>query len=126
MNTRDEELGNKELSKADASARDYVMRVQSILNKEPIALTELKESLVVLFEYLSSKDGRTKENCRAVDLYFTFNDAWAKKGLPCAFLDIFQDMSGSLHDTISAPNIAEKFLSTPEQLLTRLKNLIAD
>jgi hypothetical protein len=34
--------------------------------------------------------------------------------------DVLRDMASALHDTVSAPEVAKNFESTPEQLLNRL------
>ena len=52
-----------------------------------------------------------------------YDELWVERNLPDPFHDIFADMSGALHDTISAPEIAENFDSTPEQLLKRARDL---
>jgi len=50
-------------------------------------------------------------------------DVWNAERLPDAYVNILADMSGALHDTISAPEIAANFESTPEQLLARVRAL---
>ncbi len=108
---------------ADSRARELMNAVQSILAHNVPDLSELKKSLINLFEYLSSPDGRTNENCNAISSFFKFDDLWVDRNLPDHFQAIFVDMSGALHDTASAPEIAENFDSTPEQLLKRAKEL---
>ena len=76
--------------------------------------------MIRLLEFLASPQGRTDANCRAVDSFFTFDECWLD--LPDALHDIFGDMAGALHDTISAPHIAHNFDSTPEQLLARVRS----
>jgi hypothetical protein len=111
------------LAKADSRTQDLVKAVQSILMKGELELAALKDSLIALFEYLTSEHGRTDVNCGGVDLFFMFDDLWVERNLPDAFHDIFADMAGALHDTMSAPEIAENFDSTPEQLLKRARKL---
>jgi hypothetical protein len=43
--------------------------------------------------------------------------------LPDDFQDVLADMAGALHDTVSAPEVASNFDSTPEQLLGRAEKL---
>ena len=43
--------------------------------------------------------------------------------LPGQFQLILDDMGGCLHDTVSAPEIAENFDSIPEQLLVRVRKV---
>jgi hypothetical protein len=76
-----------------------------------------------LLEYLSTSEGRTHANCVAVDSFFCFRDDWEGhwEDEPEALADVLGDMGGALHDTISAPEIAENFDSTPEQLLEQLR-----
>jgi len=59
----------------------------------------------------------------AVDMFLLLDDCWLNDDLPEAYHDILADMGGALHDTITAPQIAENFDSTPEQLLARAHTL---
>lgn len=111
------------LAGADSRARELVNAVQSILAHNVPDLAELKKSLINLLEYLSSPNGRTDENCNAINSFFMCDDLWVDRNLPDHFNEIFVDVSGALHDTVSAPEIAENFDSTPEQLLKRAKEL---
>ena len=76
-----------------------------------------------LLEYLTSPEGRTHANCVAVDHLFGPTTDWAGDWdeAPEELADILGDMGGALHDTFHAPEIAENFDSTPEQLLARLR-----
>lgn len=113
----------RRLAEADPRARELVNSVQAALANVPLNLEVLKNSLIALLEYLSSQEGRTDQNCHAVDSYFLHDDLWVKSNLPDSFHSIFADMSGALHDTVSAPDIAKNFDSTPEQLLKRAREL---
>ena len=108
----DKELAITCLAEADSKVRELVKEVQSVLAKDVVDLKQLKQSLIDLFEYLSSENGRTDQNCSAVDNFFMFDDLWVERNLPGPFHDIFGDMPG-LHDTVSAPEIAENFDCTP-------------
>jgi hypothetical protein len=119
----DKKIAAARLVQADSKARELVKEIQSVLTKGILELEELKRTLVALLEYLSSDVGRTEANCRAVDLFFMLDDLWAKRDLPDHFHEIFADIAGALHDTVSAPEIAENFDSTPEQLLRRARDL---
>jgi hypothetical protein len=119
----DKDLAIARLTEADSRARELVNAVQSILAQDMPDLMELKYSLINLLEYLSSPSGRTEENCNAINSFFMFDGLWVDRNLPDHFHDIFADMSSALHDTVSAPEIAENFNSTPEQLLKRAKEL---
>ena len=111
------------LAEGDFKTQDLVNSIQTILAKNTFDAVALKHALMSLLEYLSSSVGRTDANCRAVDSFFMFNDLWVNKNLPDQFHDIFGDMAGALHDTVSAPEIAYNFYSTPEQLLERVKQI---
>ena len=76
-----------------------------------------------LLEYLTTPAGRTNANCVAVDHFFCLRDGWEGhwEDEPTGLADVLGDMGGALHDTISAPEIAENFDSTPELLLEALR-----
>ena len=118
----DKEFAITRLAKADSRVRELVKAVQSVLYKEIVDLKQLKQSLIDLFEYLSSENGRTDQNCSAVDNFFIFDDLWVERNLPGPFQDIFGDMPG-LHNTVPPPEIAGDFSYTPEQLLERVRQL---
>jgi hypothetical protein len=119
----DKNIAAARLAGADSRAKELVNAVQSILAHNVPDLSELKKSLINLLEYLSSPNGCTDENCNAINSFFMFDDLWVDRNLPDHFHAIFVDVSGALHDTVSAPEIAENFDSTPEQLLKRAKEL---
>jgi hypothetical protein len=82
----------------------------------------LKESLVRLLEYLAGTQGRTDANCATVHYFFeAAQPLW--KSLQPDLRVIFDDMSGTLRESIYAPHIARTFDSTPEQLLERVRAL---
>jgi hypothetical protein len=53
------------------------------------------------------------------------NEAWERDWdhLPEQYQDILGMLGDALHDTIAAPEIAENFSNTPEQLLARLREV---
>jgi hypothetical protein len=108
---------------ADDKVKSQVGRIMTTLSDNTVDLQKLKDEIRSLLEHLSSDEGRTDKNCKAVDSYFMNNDLWAEKELPDELHDIFADMAGALHDTVSSPEIANNFESTPEQLLERLKKV---
>jgi len=120
---KENKLAIRSLAEADSLARKMVSDIQSVLTSEPLGFVPLKGALIKLLEYLSTPEGRTDANCRAVNSFFMHNDLWVDRNLPDSFHRIFADMAGTLHDTISAPEIARNFDSTPEQLLKRAKEL---
>jgi hypothetical protein len=93
--------------------------------KEPIDRSRLKRSLEDLLQFLASSEGRTHANCVATDSFFTFHigEIPRSQDLPDDINGIAFDLGGALHDTFTAPHIAENFSSTPGQLLARVKAL---
>ena len=84
-------------------------------------LGALRDALESLLAYLAA-DGFTDANCCAVDLFVqSCEESWAQ--LPESYRAILDDMSGTLHDAVYAPKIAETFESLPAQLLARVKAL---
>jgi hypothetical protein len=108
---------------SDIKTKKFLDRIQAELSLEKVNLKNLRSSLIELLEYLSSNEGRNDQNCSDVDKFFTLNDIWLERNLPDSFHEIFVDISGALHDTISAPDIAKNFFSTPEQLLKRVREI---
>jgi hypothetical protein len=84
--------------------------------------SQLRASLASLLEFLASASGRTDANCSTTYNFITATEpAWRE--VPDALRAILDDMSGTLQDSIYAPDIARTFESTPEQLLERLRKL---
>lgn len=82
----------------------------------------LREALERLLEFLASERGRTDANCSTTDAFIAATEEqW--RSAPDALRAILDDMSGTLHDAVYAPNIAKTFEATPEQLLERLRRL---
>jgi hypothetical protein len=83
---------------------------------------EVSAALRSVLSFLSSPEGRTNANCWAVDLFFLVGQDWTCDWdhLDEELQDMIADMAGALHDSVDAPNIAENFESTPEQLVRRL------
>ncbi len=104
-----------------------VPRVCEEIQRRPSELRALREGLEALLAFLASPSGRTDANCQAVDTFFCVPDVHGWNGewghLPQAFREILADIGGMLHDTVSAPEIARNFDSTPEQLLDRVRNI---
>jgi hypothetical protein len=109
--------------KPDQKINEMLKAVSATLSASRIDLVTIKASVLSLLEYLASPKGRTDENCKAVDSFFGLDDSWPEKELPDDFHDLLADMGSVLHDAISAPEIAENFDSTPEQLLERARKL---
>jgi hypothetical protein len=109
------------LEQADTTLRPLMQDVRAALFRSPLDIAAVRASLVALFEYLSSPDGRTNTNCCAVDSFFCLDDDLPLERLPESLQDVFTHMD-ALHDTITAHDIAENFGSTPEQLLERVRD----
>jgi len=91
--------------------------------ERPYNVHRVVEAVEELLTYLASSEGRTQENCVAVDSFFCLAEGWEDdwEDEPSELTDILADMGGALHDTFSAPAIAENFDCTPEQLLERVR-----
>lgn len=102
--------------------RPLVLHVYEKICEKPPQFQEIKDRLENLLHYLTTKSGRTSANCNTTDLFFTtanFDVDWDL--FPEILADLIGDIGGALHDTISAPEIAQNFFSLPEQLLERLQ-----
>ena len=104
---------------------DLLAGVYAQVQRDPLDLPALRSALGALLRYLASPAGRTNANCWAADSFFMHNDRWARDWdhLPEPYQDIFGALGGALHDTVSHPEVAQNFDSTPEQLLTRLEQI---
>lgn len=81
------------------------------------ALTAAVERVLV---FLTTPEGRTDANCSVTDVFISSTeDRWRSS----AIAPILEDMGGTLHDAIHAPNIARTFEATPEQLLERIRKV---
>lgn len=114
-----------EQGSGSAELQPLLAAVDAEIVRRPTNLAALRSAMERLFEYLASPAGRTDANVRAADLYFTdgiFDEGyWGH--LPEAFKAILWDTGGQLHDSISAPSLAQNFESLPEQLLERTREL---
>ena len=97
----------------------------SEVQRRPADLQTLRSRIEDLLVFLASPAGRTHANCVAADSFFMHTDRWERgwDHLPEPYQDILGDLGGALHDTMSAPEIAENFDSTPEALLERLRQV---
>ena len=83
-----------------------------------------RDALLDLLRHLTTPAGRTDANCSVTDSYFAElerTDAW--NHLTPAFQELLNGISGALHDSIYAPDIAATFENLPEQLLSRAESL---
>lgn len=112
---------------ASAALKDLVSHVCSEIVRQPTHPAALRSALEALLAFLASSSGRNKQNCEAVDSFFCWPEIYGWKGdwrhLPEAFQEVLEDIGGALHDTISAPETARNFDSTPEQLLDRVRKI---
>ena len=114
------------LQETDRRVLDSLAAIRAEIQKSPFSVERLRLRVLEVLEFLSSPGGRTDANCRAVDFaLMNENELWERfESIETAdpvLADVLRDMSGALHDTVSAPEIARNFESTPEQLLTRLR-----
>lgn len=95
---------------------------ESIISR-PYDPATVADRVDALLAFLCSPIGRTNANCHAVDYFFLIRDGWngTWEDEPEGLADVLGDLGGALHDTVSAPEIAVNFDSTPEQILTKLR-----
>lgn len=95
------------------------------LIRRPPDFPALKAALERLLVFLCSKEGRTHANCVETDRFFFQRDNWpvSWEHLPDSYTAVLGDIGGLLHDAIAAPEIADNFESSPEQLLDRVSAL---
>ena len=87
-------------------------------------LAALRASLERLLVFLAAPEGRTDANCSTVFHFFNETESlW--RPLREDLRAICDDMSGTLHDAIYAPDIARTFEALPEQLLERVRRIEA-
>ena len=108
--------------------RALVATVCREIRRKPTDRSALQSALEDLLSFLSSSHGRTDANCRTVDYFFCMPEVYGLSvnwdHVPEEFQDILQDLAMGLHDTITAPDIARRCDSTPEQLLEKLRRII--
>lgn len=103
--------------------RELVALIRAVyeeITRRPSDLLALKFEIYRLLSYLASPEGRTDDNCCTTDFFLCVSDDVDWHHLPERFRDVLADMAGALHDTVSSPEVAANFDSTPEQLLARL------
>jgi hypothetical protein len=106
--------------------RVHLEAIATIVRDRPVAVGQLRGEVESLLVFLSSAEGRTDSNCQVVDLTLMNDDElWEAiddvESADAVLADVLRDMAGALHDTVSAPDVAANFDSTPEQLLGRLR-----
>jgi hypothetical protein len=94
-------------------------RLFDALTTRPVEAVPVEDATRAVLAYLATPAGRTDANCTAVDHFLCLGEFdWPD--LPDRLQDVLGDMAGALHDTVSHPEVAANFESTPEQLLGRL------
>ena len=109
------------MNEEDQILNAQMSAIDEMLLALPINFLALKYQLISTLEYLASPQGKNNRNCCILDNHASAH--WLDAELPSDFFDLISDIGGCLHDTFGSPNIAENFESTPEQLLTRARNL---
>jgi hypothetical protein len=116
-------MSNLASDSTDGTFCILLQRLHDELQRAPATLNELKTAIIGVLKFLTTPQGRTDANCRTVDSFLMRDEAWNADRFPQSYVDILADMAGTLHDTITAPDIAANFESTPEQLLERAVRL---
>lgn len=90
------------------------------LRERPASRTRIVGALEAVLRFLTQNN--TDENCRKAGLFVALT-VMDEGLLPVdeALRAIVEDMGHALHDTHSAPDVAESFDSTPQALLRRLE-----
>jgi len=84
---------------------------------------EVKKRLNDIITWLCDND--TSDSCKMVDsAVFSITANNDLSWFPNQIREIIEDMGGILHDTHEHPEIASNFLSTPPQLLERIKKVM--
>ena len=111
------------LRPADPALPPLMQCLYGALTAHELQLRDVQGAMIGVLEFLASPVGRTDANCHAVDSFLFEDSVWYSHRLPEQFVEVLSDMGGILHDTVSAPHIAQNFDSTPEQLLARARAL---
>jgi hypothetical protein len=122
MNKRLAIIEEKYGERVSPEVRPLLESFYACLEEPSIGLESLVSAIEAVLTFLASPQGRTNANCWAVDLFFCLRDDWkcSWEHLPEELQEILEEMGGALHDTVQCPEIAHRFDSSPEQLLSRL------
>ena len=81
---------------------------------------------------LRDPENNTDRNCKAIDLFVMLDILYPDppatelpENFPPRVREILEAMGGELHDTHSAPHVAEDFRATPDQLLEQTQAALA-
>jgi len=95
---------------------------------------ELKTLLLLqrMLVALCDPENNSDANCKAIDLFVCLDilhpdppETELPETFPPRVREILEAMGGELHDTHSAPEIAENFRATPDHLLAQTQDAIA-
>jgi hypothetical protein len=102
-----------------------ILEVYAQVVRTDTEVRALHKALDDLLTFLASPTGRTHANCVATDSFFMNNDRWERdwEHVSEPYRDLLGLLGDALHDTIAAPEIAENFDNTPEQLLSQLRQI---
>ena len=116
-------LSATQFRKPSAQLRPLLWSVYDRIVEPSTDFADIRSTLEELLVYLSSSSGRTDANCCVTDRFFSLVAEWEKgwSHLPLPLSGVLDDMGGTLHETIYAPQIAGNFQSLPEQLLERVR-----
>ena len=108
----------------EPALKPLVGDVYEAIITHPYDAARVVAALEPLLVYLTTPEGRTSPNCIAVDHFFCFGEDWQEswEEEPEELAGILWDMGAALHDAVAAPERAESFDSTPEQLLGRVRD----
>jgi len=105
--------------------------LKCLCTARPVDEKAALEALERLMEYLVSPANNTDANCKTVDAFVDSElNPWVDPDHPELALDVpnsvreILDSISTLHDTHSAPQIAENFGGTPAQLLQMTKKAL--
>lgn len=107
------------------ASRELEPLLHAVYDAMPDAAS-LQVPLEALLVFLVSESGRTDANCSVTHNFIeSSEERWRDLNgdLTGELRTILDDMSGALHESIYAPQIARTFESTPEQLLERVRKL---
>jgi hypothetical protein len=81
-----------------------------------------------ILEWLNDPLNNTDDNCKKIDYFVAYKIVPQKEIelIPDDIREILFDLGAALSDTHTAPEVAENFESTPDQLLKRVRKLMDD
>lgn len=91
------------------------------------ARENLLSAMTGVLLWLNSPESNNDKNCREIDQFVALEIIVDKRfeEIPEDIKNILFDMGTTLHDTHTAPGVANNFTSTPAQLLDRVQRLSA-